>query len=210
MRRGILLLPGFILPGLILAGCAPPVPRDIAVFALAPAQPAQNLPVAMLLAPIGAAPAYMGKDMLYRLGYTDNQLHPYGSSRWNAPPINMLASVMHQTAGGNLLALDQSNQLARCSLRIELTAFEQVFTDAQNSHAELGMHYSLMQLRNQRILGNGKLRLDIPAQTADAQGGAMALEKASHQAASQIMEWLNHLLAPTVSGANPARAACER
>lgn len=210
MRRGILLLLGFILPGLILAGCAPPERREIAVFGLAPAQPAQNLPVAVLLAPIGAAPAYMGKDMLYRLGYADNQLHPYGSSRWNASPIAMLASVMHQTAGGNLLALDQSNQLARCSLRIELTAFEQVFTDAQNSHAELGMHYSLIQLRNQRILGSGKLRLDIPAQTADAGGGAMALEKTSHQAANQIMEWLNRSLATTDSDAKSIRAACER
>lgn len=203
-------LPGLILASLILAGCAPPERREIAVFGLAPAQPAQNLPVAMLLAPIGAAPAYMGKDMLYRLSYTDNQLHPYGSSRWNASPINMLDSVIRQAAGGNLLALDQSQQLARCSLRIELTAFEQVFTDAQNSHVELGMHYSLMQLRNQRILVSGKLHLNIPAQTADAGGGAIALEKASHQAANQIMEWLNRSLAPAASGANPARTACER
>ncbi|MDO8464023.1 MAG: ABC-type transport auxiliary lipoprotein family protein [Gallionella sp.] len=210
MRRGILLLLGFILPGLILAGCAPPERREIAIFGLAPAQPAQNLPVALLLAPIGAAPAYMGKDMLYRLSYTDNQLHPYGSSRWNASPITMLASVMHQAAGGNLLALDQSSQLARCSLRIELTAFEQVFTDAQNSHAELGLQFSIMQLRNQRVLGSSKLHLDIPAQTADAHGGAMALEKASHQAANQIIEWLNSSLATTASNANSIRAACER
>lgn len=209
MRRSILLL-GFILSGLILAGCAPPERREIAIFGLAPAQPSQSLPVAVLLAPIGAAPAYMGKDMLYRLSYTDNQLHPYGSSRWNASPITMLNSVMHQASGGNLLALDQPNQLARCSLRIELTAFEQVFTDAQNSHVELGMHYSLMQLRNQRILGSGKLHLDVPAQTADARGGAMALEKTSHQAANQIIEWLNHLLASAASGNNPIRTACER
>lgn len=210
MKRGILLLLVFILPGLILAGCAPPERREIAVFGLAPAQPAQNLPVAMLLAPIGAAPVYMGKDMLYRLSYADNQLHPYASSRWNASPITMLDSVVHQAAGGNLLALDQYNQFARCSLRIELTAFEQVFTDAQNSHVELGMHYSLMQLRNQRILGSGKLHLDVPAQTADAQGGAMALEKTSHQAANQIIGWLNHLLASAASGNNPIRTACER
>lgn len=209
MRRSILLL-GFILSGLILAGCAPPERREIAIFGLAPAQPSQSLPVAVLLAPIGAAPAYMGKDMLYRLSYTDNQLHPYGSSRWSASPITMLSSVMHQAAGGNLLALDQSSQLARCSLRIELTAFEQVFTDAQNSHVELGMHYSLIQLRNQHILANGKLHFKVPAQSADAQGGAKALEKASHQAASQIIEWLNHSLKPAASGANPLHVACER
>lgn len=209
MRRGILLL-GFALLGFVMTGCAPPERREIAAFGLAPAQPGQNLPVAMLLAPIGATPAYMGKDMLYRLSYADNQLHPYGSSKWNASPIVMLASVMHQTAGGNLLALDQSDQLARCSLRIELTNFEQVFIDAQNSHAELGLHFSLMQLRNQRVLGSSKLHLDVPAQTADARGGAMALEKASHQAASQILEWLNHSLATTAPGANPIRTACER
>jgi ABC-type uncharacterized transport system auxiliary subunit len=209
MRRGVLLL-GLILPGFILQGCAPPVTRDIMIFALAPAKPAQSLSVSVLLAPIGAAPAYLGKDLLYRLGYADNQLHPYSNSRWGAPPIDMLASVLRQAAGGNLLMLDQSQQLARCTLRIELTTFEQVFTDAQNSHAELGLHFSLIQLRNQRELGSSKLHFDIPAQTADAQGGAIALEKASHQAASQITEWLNHSLDPAVSGINPIRAACER
>ena len=204
MRRGVLLL-----SGVLLLGCAP-VPRNITVFALAPAQPAQSLPVPLLLAPIDAAPVYMGKDLLYRLSYSDNQSHPYSNSRWNESPITLLASVLRQAGGGNLLALDQSNQLARCTLRIELTTFEQVFADAQNSHAELGLHFSLIQLRNQRELGNSKLRFDVPAQTADARGGAMALEKASHQAASQIIEWLNHSLALTASGTNLVRAACER
>lgn len=203
MRRGAL-LPGFILSCSIVSGCAP-APRDITMFSLGPAQPAQNLPVPLLLAPIDAAPAYLSKDLLYRLGYADNQLRPYASSSWNAPPIAMLASVLRQTAGGNLLVLDQSRQLARCALRIELTSFEQVFADAQHSHAELEMQFSLMQLRTHRELERSKLRFDVSAQTADARGGAMALEKASHQAASQIVEWLNHSLASA-----SIRAACER
>lgn len=199
MRRGALLF------ALVLMGCAP-APRDITLFSLSPAQPAASLPVPLLLAPIDAAPAYLSKDLLYRLGYADNQLHPYANSSWNAPPIAMLASVLRQTAGGKLLVLDQSRQLARCTLRIELTSFEQVFTDAKNSHAELGLQFSLMQLRTHRELGRSKLRFDVPAQTADARGGAMALEKASHQAASQIVEWLNHSLASDAS----TRTACER
>lgn len=209
MRRSIRRLSGFILPGFLLLGCTP-APRDIAMFAIAPAPPVQSLPVSLLLAPIDAAPVYVGKDLLYRLSYADNQLYPYGSSRWSAPPAAMLASVLHQAAGGNLLALDQSRQLARCVLRIELTSFEQVFADAKNSRVELGLHFSLMQLRSQRELGSSKLRLEVPAQTADARGGAMALEKASHQAASRIVEWLNHSLAPAASGTNPVRVACER
>ena len=204
MRRSALLL-----SGVLMLGCAP-VSRNITVFTPAPAQPAQSLPVPLLLAPIDAAPVYMGKDLLYRLSYADNQLHPYSNSRWSEPPITLLASVLRQAGGGNLLVLDQSPQLARCTLRIELATFEQVFTGAQNSHAELGLHFSLIQLRNQRELRSSELRFDVPAQTADARGGAMALEKASHQAASQIIEWLNHSLAPTASGANPVRAACER
>jgi phospholipid/cholesterol/gamma-HCH transport system substrate-binding protein/cholesterol transport system auxiliary component len=209
MRRGTWRLPGFILSGFILLGCAP-APRDITIYALAPVPAAPNLSMPMLLAPIGTAPTYMSKDLLYRLSYEDNQLHPYGNSRWNAPPVAMLASVLRQAVGGNLLVLNQSRQLARCVLRIELTSFEQVFADAKNSRAELGLNFSLMQLRSQRELGSSKLRLEVPAQTADARGGAMALEKASHQAASQIVEWLNHSLAPTASGANPVRVACER
>jgi cholesterol transport system auxiliary component len=206
MRQGYLLLLGFT-----LLGCAPP-PRDIALFAPAPApaQPAQHLPVPLLLAPIDSAPVYTSKDLLYRLGYADNQLHPYGNSSWNASPISLFESVLRQTGGGNLLTLDQSRQLAHCALRVELTSFEQVFTDAQNSHAELGLHFSLMQLLNHQELGHGELHFDVSAQTADARGGALALEEASHQAASQIIEWLNHSLAPAASGSNSVRSACER
>lgn len=214
MRRRIRRLCGFITPNLILlsfmlSGCAP-APRDITMFAMAPVPPAQNIPISLLLAPVGAAPVYMSKDLLYRLSYAENQLYSYGNSKWSAPPAAMFASVLRQAAGSNLLVLDQSQQLARCTLRIELTSFEQVFTDAKNSHAELGLHFHLMRLRDRRELGSSKLRLEIPAQTADARGGAMALEKASHQAASQIIEWLNRSLVPTAPGTNPIRAACER
>jgi len=204
MRRSFLLLCGFV-----LAGCAP-TPRSITVFAPAPAQPAQSLPIPLLLAPIDTAPVYMGKDLLYRLSYTDNQLHPYSNSSWNEPPIAIFASNLRQAGGANLRILDQSHQLSRCALHIELISFEQVFTDAQNSHAELSLKFSLMQLRNHRELGSSKLRLDVPAQTADAHGGAMALEKAGHQAASQIVGWLNNSLASTASGNNVVRTACER
>lgn len=203
MKRCILLLIGFV-----LSGCAP-TPRNITVFAPAPAQPAQSLPVSLLLAPIDAAPAYMGKDLLYRLGYADNQLHPYRNSSWNSPPVSLLTSVLRQTGGSNLLILDQSPQLAHCALHINLTTFEQVFTDVRNSHAEIGLQFSLMQLRNHHELMHSKLHIDIPAQTADAHGGAMALEKASHQAATQIVEWLNDSLAPAASGINSALAACK-
>ncbi|MDD2915125.1 MAG: ABC-type transport auxiliary lipoprotein family protein [Gallionella sp.] len=206
MKRGTLLLPCFILPGLMLAGCAP-TPRDITMYGLASARPAPGLPVSLLLAPVDAAPVYLSKDLLYRLGFADNQLHPYSNSSWNAPPVTLFATVLRQTAGGNLLTLDQSFQTARCALHIELTGFEQVFTDAQHSHAEIGMDFSLMQLRNRRELARSKLRFEVPAQSADARGGAMALEQASHQAASRIVAWLNQSLA---SADHSMRSACER
>jgi len=209
MRRGVL-LPVFLL-GFVLSGCAPPMPRDITVFAVAPVQPAvQELSIPLLLAPVDAAPVYMGKDMLYRLRYGDNKLQSYSDNRWNMPPILMLASVLRQAGGKNLLTLEQSNQTARCALHIGLNAFEQVFIDEQNSHIELDLQFSLIQLRNKRELGGGKLHFDIPAQTPDARGGALALEMASHQAAAQIVERMNNLLVPLVSGANPIRAACVR
>ena len=197
-----------ILLGLILLGCAP-TRRDISWFSFAPAQ-RQNLPVPLLLAPIDSSPAYMSKDMLYRMSYADNQLHPYSNSSWNASPIDLFAAVMQQTGGNNLLALDQSRQIARCALRIEITHFEQVFTGTQNSHAELDLNFTLIQLRNHRELGNSKLSFKVPAQTADARGGALALDMASHQAANRIVEWLNSSLAAIPSGTNPVRTDCER
>ena len=203
MRQGVLLLLGFILSGCTHA------PREVTLFALAPPQSAQKLPVPLLLEPIDAAPVYMGKDLLYRLSYADNQLHSYGSSSWSESTIALFATVIRQAGGDNLLTLNQSHQPAHCALHIELITFEQVFTDAQNSHAELGLHFSLVQLLNNRELGGSNLHFDIPAPTADARGGALALEKASHQAANQVVEWLNHSLALTSFDTNSVRTACE-
>lgn len=202
MRLGILLL-----LGCLLSGCAP-APRHITLFSFYPSGTAQNLPAPVLLELIDSAPPYLSRDLLYRLSYADNQLHPYANSSWNAPPDSLLASELHHAGGANLLTLGESRQPARCALRVGITRFEQVFTDPGNSHAEVAVNFSLMQLRERLALKRDILQLKVAASTADARGGAQALETASRQAAEQIVKWTNDLLAPAASGTNPIRAAC--
>jgi len=197
-----------LLSAVLLASCAPAT-RKLTEFTLSPAQPVPALPLVLLLAPIDVAPVYMDKDLLYRLNYADGQLHAYANSRWYAPPIAMFAQTLRQTAGDNLLELDYSAQRTRCTLRLELGAFEQVFSDAHHSHAELKVNFSLLQLHNHLELGHDKLHIKIAADTADAHGGAKALDQASRQAARQIIAWLKHRFALNDSAASSAKSVCE-
>ncbi|MDX8399114.1 MAG: hypothetical protein R8K20_02565, partial [Gallionellaceae bacterium] len=92
---------------------------------------------------------------------------------------------------------------------IELSAFEQVFSDADHSHAELKVNFSLLQLHKHLELGHDKLHIKIAADTADAHGGAKALDQASQQAARQIVAWLKHRLALNRSAVSSAQSVCE-
>lgn len=193
----------------VLQGCAPKQ-RDITLFAISPPTTVQSLPLPILLEAIDSAPAYMRNDLLYRLDYADARPHPYANSRWQASPDTMFASALLHAGGSKLLTLDQPTQHTRCALRVGLTGFEQAFNDQQNSYAELRVNFSLMQLRNRLELKRDSLYLKVPAATADARGGAQALQTASQQAAEQIIRWLNELLNPAASGSNPVYAACSK
>lgn len=198
MMRTLLLL-----IALMLAGCAAS-PRSVTLYDITPGQPAQKLPFPILLEPFGSAPSYMHREMLYRLDYAHAPLHPYANSAWRTSPDSMLGDLLSRTGNGSLPLLDQSPQRARCSLHAGLARFEQAFSEAKESHAEVEVNFALVQLRSRKELKRESLHLEIPAATADARGGALALQEASRQAADRIMVWLNGLLATP----GPVRAAC--
>ncbi|MDD2685242.1 MAG: ABC-type transport auxiliary lipoprotein family protein [Gallionella sp.] len=172
-----------------LAACAP-TPRDIQLFAAPPAVPAKVLTAPILLAPIDAAPTYLSKDISYRLHYETDRTQSYSDSRWTEPPIAQLARSLHATSN-NLLALNEQRQTAHCALNIELLGYDHVFSSAQQSHGEIHLRYALTHLRSHRKLKHGELRVEIPAVSADARGGATALQHANQDATAQLLDWLH-------------------
>lgn len=188
---------------LLLPGCSHNS-REVALYDLGPAQTAQPLPFPVLLEPFDSAPPYMRKELLYRLDYAGEPLRPYAGSAWRIPPDSLFAELLLQTAKGSLLTVGPSPLRARCALHIGLARFEQAFSDEKNSKAEVEVNYSLVQLRTRRELKRGNVHESVAAATADAQGGAQALQEASRQAAAGIMMQVNELLAASA----PAHAAC--
>jgi ABC-type uncharacterized transport system auxiliary subunit len=197
------LIGGSIL-ALSLTGCAP-TPRDIQLFAPLPVTPVQPLATHVLLAPIDAAPAYLGKDITYRLRYDAAHLRFYSDSRWTEPPIEQLAHSLHAAANGYLLILNEQRQTAHCALNIELLSYDHVFSTTGQSQGEVHLRYALTHLRSHRKLKQGELRIEIPATTADARGGATALQHANQNAATQLLDWLR----TSINEPNP-RVLCAR
>lgn len=180
---------------LALAGCAP-AQRDIAVFGTdIPMQQAHTLPSPVLLGPVDAANVYLSRDLLYRRDDADQGLAGYADSRWFAPPPEMLAGQLNRASQNTIRQPDSAVQNARCALNIELKNFEQVFTAAHASHAELRAQASLLHLRQHLTLKRQEIVVHIPAVTPDAHGGAHALTKATGEASQQIIAWLRQTLA---------------
>lgn len=189
---------------LSLTGCAP-TPRDIRLFAPLPVTPVQPLAAHVLLAPIDAAPAYLGKDITYRLRRDADRLQFYADSRWTEPSIDQLARSLHSAANGHLLALNEQRQTAHCALNIELLSYDHVFGTAGQSQGEIHLRYALTHLRSHRKLKQGELHIEVPATAADARGGATALQHANQNATTQLLDWLR----TSLNEPNP-RVLCAR
>lgn len=180
---------------LLLTGCAAG-PQSAALFDLGPlhtqgsATTETQLP-AISIAEI-TAPVWLDSQMMfYRLNY-DNKQQPraYASSKWAMAPAQLfllrLKSRLSQAGGVVVPASDGAVNLP--VLRIEADDFSQVFDSAHQSSAHIAMRASLF---DGRILRAQKMFVkQLPAASADAQGGAAALALASDAIINEMAVWL--------------------
>lgn len=142
-----------------------------------------------------AAPAMLdGNLMFYRLSYANSQQpRPYAASRWSMPPGHMLMQRLKaQLAQQGMPILQAQDQINHAGLlRIELDEFIQDFKDAKQSQGQLRWRVSLIQGRN--LIAQKSFQYSIPASSADAQGGALALAQASDAAIAELVVWLQQL-----------------
>ncbi|MDO9025731.1 ABC-type transport auxiliary lipoprotein family protein [Zwartia sp.] len=129
--------------------------------------------------------------VVWRVG-DQGQPQAYTTYQWVAPParlvtqriidrLSLQGAVLQQNVGGELP-----------QLRLNLQRFEQTFSaDGVSSQAQLTLQAVLM--RGQTVLGQRLIDLRIPATSQDAPGGAVALRKATDQAAEQVAQWLTGL-----------------
>lgn len=202
-------LAGALLVTAALAGCASDAPR-LALFDLGPIHSSirssihspirsqQDAPTALpasfpaiSLADI-QSPAWLDSQaMFYRLDYAnDLQPKPYSASKWTMPPAQLFAQRLKSslTRSGGVVIAAADGAINVPILRLEADDFSQHFESAGKSHGEVAIRASLF---DGRILRAQKMFVrQVPAATADAQGGAAALAAASDAVIAEMSAWL--------------------
>lgn len=171
---------------LLLSACGglpkPGVAPALYDFGIAPAFSEGTVPVK--LSRVEAIPGLESYDMRYRLAYQNpNQVFSYTQSRWGAAPADLLAQrLRHQGF---------SPAASPCNLRVILETFDQVFDSKDSSRG-------VISLRAEIITGIGRqsrtlttlITAEVPANSADAQGGVAALAIATDQAIGKLKGWV--------------------
>jgi cholesterol transport system auxiliary component len=128
----------------------------------------------------------------YRLAYDDPlKLRDYSASRWAGAPGVLLAQRLAQQLG-TASAGGSGGTGAACLLRIDLQEFSQVFDSPQKSRAVMQAGVRLIDGKRQ-LLAERTLAVEMPALSADAQGGVNALVAASSDFGGQLANWLDAL-----------------
>lgn len=141
------------------------------------------------------APAWLDSQMMfYRLNYANNQQpRPYASSKWTMAPAQLflLRLKSRLSQAGGIVVPTSDGAVNFPVLRIEADDFSQVFDSANQSSVHIAMRASLFDgrtLRAQKMFVK-----ELPAASADAQGGVAALATASDAIINEMAVWLTTL-----------------
>lgn len=184
-----------------LAGCATSKGPGNAVYDLGPttstqaaqpvASPAAAAFPALVVADVTGPAVLDNQRMYYRLLYSDaQQSRPYAYNQWSATPLQLLSQRLKaRIAQGGVKVLSTTDASGGTPLlRLEADEFTQNFASATDSSAVVSLRASVF--RSHRLVDQRTFTRTIPAQTADAPGGARALADASDAIAADILVWL--------------------
>ncbi|MSQ53097.1 MAG: hypothetical protein EXR28_14555 [Betaproteobacteria bacterium] len=190
MRHGILLC----LAALGACSIAPQA-RDIAAYDFGPAAPARAEPrigVNLALADI-TAPSWMDNaNLYYRLAYVD-PARPlaYANSRWVMPPAALLTQRLRASlrqASKAAVVAPMDGVRTEYLLRIEIEEFSQIYDSADRSRGALRLQARLV--RGSELAAQQSFTVEMPAPSANAEGGVRALSAASDEAGRRLADWL--------------------
>jgi len=158
-------------------GGSPTAPRS---FDLGIAAPGAQLPPIRITA-VRAAMPFESDAMHYRLAWRNpSELASYATSRWAAPPAELLRR--------QLLRALPPNAGARCALEIELQEFTQVFASRDAGEARIELRATLWNA-NERVVARG-WNISEPAQGSDALAGVAAFARASDRVIATLADWI--------------------
>jgi cholesterol transport system auxiliary component len=168
----------------LLGGCIGGKPKPApAVYdfglELAPETPAD---AKVRIDAITAAEPLNSNRIRYRLNYQNPaQVFTYTESRWAAQPAELL---MAKTRGSAAMSGKSS-----CVLQLQLEAFDHVFDSPTASFGVVQLNAVLKDKSPRKLLAHKQFHEQATAASADARGGAMALNQASTAALAKAIDW---------------------
>ncbi len=134
------------------------------------------------------AASWLGSPaMHFRLAYAEPlRRQSYVESRWAVPPAELLAALLKR----RLVFSRSEPGGAGCRLQLVVDEMEQRFDAPQQSLVVLDVRAQLMPRRGAEILSRRTFRIQQPAATPDARGGAAATRDAAQALAAQLAGWL--------------------
>ena len=179
---------------LLAAGCASPPARDIVNYDFGIATSPQNPRIGsdLMVADV-QAPAWMeNTGIFYRLAYADAaRPQAYANSRWIMPPAGLLTQRLRAVLrASSKAAVVSPGDGARTDLvlRVDLDEFTQVFDATERSRGVL--RASARLLKGREVLATRVFSIELPAASANAEGGARALASASDSLGNQLADWI--------------------
>ena len=146
------------------------------------------------IADISAPSTLDSNAMLYRLQYDNAQLlRPYAEHRWSMPPAQLFAQRIKSriTAAGGTVVGPADGVADLPVLRIELDEFSQIFTNSTQSEARITLRVSLV--KKNKLIAQQYFSVGTASASADASGGAKAMQVTADHSISSILNWLQTL-----------------
>ncbi|HEX2567550.1 MAG TPA: ABC-type transport auxiliary lipoprotein family protein [Burkholderiales bacterium] len=163
----------------VLAGCAsreaPVHTYDLGVDA-----PRAQLP-ALRAVSVRAPMPYDSVEMFYRLAWRDaGEIAPFASSRWAAPPAELLRRQIVRALPGTAAAA--------CALEVELQDFSQRFSAPDASEARIELRAALVT--PERRIAAQSFRIAEAGAGASAASGSSAFARAAERAVDELAGWI--------------------
>lgn len=174
-------------------------------------QPSRHFPVVLQIAGVDA-PAWLSSPrMIYQLDYQkQGQLAAYTQSRWAASPPAMLSQKLQDALAdsGAFKAVTGAGDIAAdIVLQVDLTDFSQRFVTPKRSYGVLDARATLVAPGTDHVLAQRNFHYQMPAPSANAAGGVIALGNASSRFAAAIGHWMQHTLSQCAPGCLPSSAS---
>lgn len=185
-----------------VAGCAAAPPINYTHYTLNPGERttriARSAPrySAVLEVQRIAAPAWLRtRDIYYRLAYDNKQaISAYSRARWTTPPAEMMQTVLQERLASlgawRAVVGPEAEVNADFTLRLRLAAFQQRFTSPAQSYGVLAATATLIDNRNDDVVGQQQFMFRADAPAPNAAGAVQALNICNENLLDAMEKWL--------------------